>query len=248
MGAGDELMVTGEVKRRAAGTQRVFAIRDRKGMHRWQEVWVGNPRIARPGEPFDDEFINAGGARPYIVEKGVGAWRWKAYTPEPGELFLLPEELKFVGVGKGHVIVNPNLKFGASPNKQWHNWQKLIDSSPKIPWMQVGLVTDRRLSGVAFTHTNNFRQACAVLSGSRAAVLQEGGLHHAAAAVGVAAVVIFGGFISPRCTGYAMHRNLFDESEEHPLGCGLRTVCAHCERAMRKITAKRVREELEEIL
>ena len=53
-----------------------------------------------------------------------------------------------------------------------------------------------------------------MLSGARAAVLHEGGLHHAAAALGMPAVVLFGGMISPRNTGYDVHVNLAIDDPE----------------------------------
>jgi FkbM family methyltransferase len=59
--------------------------------------------------------------------------------------------------------------------------------------------------------------AAGVLSGASLLISPEGGLHHAAAALGVRAVVIFGGFISPATTGYALHTNLFTAAR--PAGC-----------------------------
>ena len=38
-----------------------------------------------------------------------------------------------------------------------------------------------------------------------------GGLSHAAAALNLKAVVIFGGFIDPKILGYKMHKNMFQE-------------------------------------
>jgi hypothetical protein len=252
MGWGDEVMVTGEVKRRAAGTARRFAILDARkgGMHRWNEAWAGNPRIARPGEPYDEGYYNHGGARPYIVLKGLRRWEWKAYGPTPGELFLSSSEAAFADAARGRVLIQPSIKDGASPNKVWplDYWQKLVASAPSVPWLQIGAGHEPRISGTGFLPTPTFRDACGALSGARAAVLQEGGLHHAAAALGIPAVVIFGGFISPRCTGYALHRNLYTESKEYPLGCGMRTTCMHCQVAMGEIEPRLVRRELEAIL
>jgi hypothetical protein len=252
MGMGDEVMATGEVKRRATATVRRFAICDARkgGMHRWNVVWEGNPRIAKPGEPYDERYYNHGGARPYIVSKGIRRWEWKEYEPIPGEIYLSPQEAAFADLARGRVVIQPAIKDGASPNKNWSlvNWQKLVAASPSVPWLQIGAGHEPRLAGVDFLATPSFRDACGALSGAKAAVLQEGGLHHAAAALGIPAVVIFGGFISPRCTGYALHRNLFIESDEYPLGCGMRNPCVHCEMAMRNIEPRLVRRELEAIL
>lgn len=254
MGWGDEVMVSGEVKRRAAGTMRRYGIQDRRGgvrpQHRWHEMWEGNPRIARPGEPFDEWLPNHGGYRPYIAHKSASAWTWRKYGPEPGEVFLAPTE-RAVGEGLGRkVIVHPMLKAAASPNKNWGwpNWQELVRLSPSIEWVQIGTGHEPRLEGAAFVATRSPREACGALAGARAAVLHEGGLHHAAAAVGTPAVVIFGGFISPEVTGYTAHRNLFLGDEKHPIGCGMRVLCDHCREAMRAIHPAKVLRELEAIL
>ena len=90
-------------------------------------------------------------------------------------------------------------------------------------------------------------EACTALSGAAAAVLPEGGLHHAAAALGMPAVVIFGGMTSPANTGYDGHVNLFDPAGgESP--CGQRVACAHCRAAMAAIRPDVVAYHLQHIL
>lgn len=250
MGYGDEIMVTGEVKRRAAGKMRRFAIRDPRkgGRQRWHEIWLGNPRIAAPGMQFDEWIDNCGGYRPYIEFKGERFWKWRPYKPEPGEIFLQPVEAAFAKLTAGKILIQPTIKDGASPAKRWawRNWEILVSRAPSLPWTQIGPASDPRI-GVPFIETRTFREACGALSGAKAAVLHEGGLHHAAAAFGVRSVVIYGGFISPLSTGYDLHKNIF-EPEEHPLGCGSRFTCYHCERAMERITPPRVLKSLEELL
>jgi hypothetical protein len=248
MGIGDEVMVSGEVKRRAGAEHRVFAIFDKKGRQRWFDIWDHNPRIAKMGQRYDEGLINSGGARPYIAEKGNIAWVWLPYRPEPGEIFLTSEELSFAKFAEGRVVINPSLKPGASPNKQWAYWQKLVDKLPEIRWLQIGAGHEPRLRNVEFVPTAGFRQACGVLKGALGAVLQEGGLHHAAAALGRRSVVIYGGYISPASTGYDMHVNLFDPDPAHPLGCGMKTRCQHCVDAMARISVHRVKLALESLL
>lgn len=249
MGIGDEIMVTGEVRRLAGQRPRLFAIWDRrKDMHRWNEIWDRNPRIARPGQPYDEKLYNHGGGRPYILQKMETRWLWRAFEPTPGELFLSPTDI--MSQAKGRVIIQPAIKAGASVNKVWgmKQWQRLIELCPNVPWLQIGEGHEPRVEGVPFLQTPSFKHAAGALSLARAAVLQEGGLHHAAAALGIPAVVIFGGFISPACTGYKSHRNLFAESAEYPLGCGMRIHCGHCVSAMRAIYPQLVQKEMEAVL
>lgn len=262
MGIGDEIMVTGRVKAAVAaagsggggqgpgGLKRV-GVRDLRklGKARWHWIWDGNPLIALPGETYDLSLHDHGGHRPYIVAKTDRQWIWKENKPVPGDIYGLGPYLDFEQAARGKVLVNVDLKPGASPNKAWgwENWLALVKAYPDVPWMQVGDPAYPRRLPVPYLQTPDFRAAVAALRGAAAAVLQEGGLHHAAAAVGTPAVVIYGGFISPECTGYAIHRNLFETERGHPLGCGMRTNCTHCLLAMRRITPDRVYNELEKI-
>jgi len=93
--------------------------------------------------------------------------------------------------------------------------------------------------------TEDFRLACAVLARARAYVGHEGGLHHAAAALGIPGVVIFGGFTPVELTGYAIHHNL---GVSLAAACGMRMPCAHCAAAMADITPERVLRELAAVL
>jgi ADP-heptose:LPS heptosyltransferase len=253
MGIGDEIMVTGEVARivRSNPTiRRVMVCDPFKHTVRWDPIWLGNPHIAQPGQDFNYILKNAPGLRPYIKEKAPNRWMWKAYGPHKGEIYLDELEGAFAKDLEGAVLIQPWSKPGASPNKKWpmEYWQQLVDDNRHVDWVQVGHTTDSLLRGVRFVPTPTFRAACGALSGARAAVLQEGGLHHAAAALGKSAVVIFGGFIAPTVTGYNTQRNLFYSTPDHPLGCGMRVHCEHCATAMRSITPRDVMRELEELL
>lgn len=250
MGVGDEIMVTGEVRKMALAKPGIrVAVRDarRPDWHRWHPIWQGNPNIARPGTKYDVTLDNGPGNRPYIVMKGTRAWTWREYQPEPGQVFLDERETSYGQLARGCIVVQPFIKASASPNKRWplEFWQELINERPTWNWVQIGDGTEPKLAGIAFIQTPSFRDACGVLRGAKLLVSQEGGLHHAAAALGVPAVVIFGGFISPRVTGYASQRNLYVENDQHPLGCGARTPCFHCHRAMLSIKPSTVLEHME---
>lgn len=253
MGYGDELMVAGEAKRRGGSTSMRFAVPDpRGGRHpttRWSEVWEGNPRMARPGEPYDAAILNYPGHRPYISGKTDRKWTWRPYAPEPAEVFFFPGRERILQpLAKGMVVINPFIKSLASPNKQWglHRWQQLIDTAPSINWVQLGGVGSS-LRGAALIETRTFREAMATLSGAKAIVTHEGGMHHAAAALNIPAVVLFGGYVSPEVTGYKSQTNLFRD-DEHQLGCGFRQQCNHCERAMASFDPTHVLKKLKELL
>jgi ADP-heptose:LPS heptosyltransferase len=94
------------------------------------------------------------------------------------------------------------------------------------------------LTGFPLIRTNSFREAIAVLKASTLYVGPEGGLHHASAAVGTKAVVVFGGYISPKTTGYDFHECLTGGATR---GCGTRRgMCEHCLKHLNRIAPEDV--------
>lgn len=252
MGWGDEVMVSGQCREmQARDPRRVKVEYERR---RWHEAWLHNPRIAGPDERGDFQILRPreDWRRPYIEAKGPTQWRWKAWGPPRGELYLTDEEKAFGAKYSGRVIVEPNIKPGASPNKQWGwvRWNKLawLLGERGIRVTQLGTGGIPQLQGVEFMDTASMRLAAAVIERAKACVLPEGGLHHVAAVFETPSVVIYGGYISPAVTGYADQVNLFASSDEHPLGCGMRVPCRHCEMAMASISPETVAKRLMELL
>lgn len=239
-------MATSQVRKMNERTGRQVAVINRQMKPQWHEVFEGNPRIARAPRRDTVNLINAGGVRPYIVCKGATHWQWRTWDIAPGEIYLTEAEKEFAAPHAGRILIEPNTKEAGS-NKAWlwERWQQLVDRRGG-DFMQVGLPGAPRLAGVEFVQTPSFRAACAVLAVSKAFVGAEGGLHHAAAAVGVPAVVLFSGFIAPAVTGYAKHRNLYKGAAG--LGCGSRMACACCAAAMQAITVDEVESNLKDIL
>lgn len=252
MGWGDELMVTGRVREaQARDARRVRIVYEKP---RWHEAWERNPRIAMPHERGDFQELQArvNWLRPYIAAKTDERWAWQRHQPPRGELYFSEQELAFGALHAGRIVIEPCLKPGASPNKDW-GWERWLElavlmRARGLDPTQLGPASSRRLPGAEFVETNSMRKAAAVLHFARAAVLPEGGLHHVAAAVGCRAVVLFGGFISPEVTGYAEQASLFHKTAQHPIGCGWRRSCRHCAEAMAQFPPGRVLGQLEEIL
>ncbi len=252
MGIGDELMAAGQARRlhEADPQKRKVRILDAAGAPRWHELWRDNPSIAQRGESGDLlEVVNGPNARPYIAAKDYRRWTWKEFEPTPAVISFTEAEWDFGAQYKKLVIIQPTIKAKASPNKHWGEgrWREFAQQAKLdgIRLVQLGPAGTTPLRGVNLISTPSFNHACAVLARAKAYVGHEGGMHHAAAALGVPAVVIFGAFISPRSTGYVAHRNLF---EGRDLGCGMRWPCPCCAVAMSKIQSARVLAELKELL
>lgn len=242
MGIGDELMVTGmarEAQRR--DPRKVRILYEKK--QRWHPIWDNNPRIAKPEEKGDFQILKPRQdyLRPYCSMKTPEQWTWKAYRPPVGEIYFAFHEKPFGNLHAGAIVFANTLKRGASPNKQWgrDRWESLaIKMAKHGRLISMGEERIELLAGVEFVQTS-IRQAAAVVASARLVICGEGAMHHIAAAVGTPAVVIYGGYISPECTGYDGQVAFFRGGG---LGCGMRVPCQHCADAMASITPEEVYE------
>ena len=251
MGYGDEIIVTGLARKAQQRNNLPVVVFDRNVRIRSHEMWENNPRIRTTWDRKSPitQLHNGPGVRPYITDKTESHWTWKDFDCPVGELYFSKGEVQFAELfPKDVVVVEPNNKHKAPVNKDW-GWDRWVRAvallrAEGLRVVQLGAAGTRQLPHVEFITTPWFRHACAILANARGAVLPEGGLHHAAAAVGVPAVVIYGGFISPRQTGYALHRNLFNGGEP----CGMRVPCPHCRKSMSEIPPEMVVQNLMEII
>lgn len=243
MGLGDWIMATAQVRDLNERTGKKVLVVDRLGRPRWSEAFENNPRLGVRTAPAYEcvRLLNAGGARPYIQAKTDARWHWRPWDIKPGEIYLTDLERAFGEQARGAVIVEPNTKAPDS-NKAWpfDRWQALVRSLP-LAWMQVGQPGSRRLDGVRFIETTT-RQAFGLLAAARLFVGTEGALHHAAAALGTPAVVLWSEFISPQFTGYATQRNIRKATDV----CGSRLPCGGCRASMAAITVEEVAQAITE--
>lgn len=210
-----------------------------------EPIFRGNPNIAPPGsERVSTDLVWIKHYRHHRLYASETGLRWKfnpAFVAIPGELYFTAEEIgQGMRFGSGFVVIEPNSK-STAPNKKWpperyHKVaQHLLQAGARVVQFVYG--GGDVLAGVEHLPTPSFRHALAILQNASLFVGPEGGLHHGAAALGVPAVVIFGGFIHPRTTGYAGHVNLF--VGEEPCGT-IGRLCSHCMAAMQAITVEQV--------
>jgi len=244
-------MAAGEAEALAKRTGSPVLILDAHGHPRHSGVWQGNPYVAnesalqKAGLPWEGPtIVNGPGRRPYYESftrsAGVKFSKWRA-RDMPGRLYLDEDEEAYGRSVLGRLgpftVVEPNLNKMANPNKQWGKWKQLVKH---LPGAVVQLSQEGpRLPGVVFCQPPTFRKASAVLKYAKTRILPEGGLHHAAGALRLPAVVIFGGHTSPENTGYAWHENLYSPDGSP---CGKWEPCAHCREAMAGISVDSVLE------
>ena len=261
MGQGDEILASGEAELLfRADPSRKVAICDKHGKPRWSDLWAGNPAIATPSEVEHGQPVqilrNGEGCRPYIrypftARRGMRFTEWRA-RDHVGRLYLTDEELERglrlrEEIGP-FVLMEPDVKPTTTPNKAWglERFAAVVKALPEVTFVRAHGDECQPFRPVRNIHTRTFREACGILAAAEGYVGTEGGFHHAAAALGKPAVVIFGGFISPRATGYLTHINIADKGPGSP--CGTWQPCGHCAQAMARITVERVVESVRQMV
>lgn len=248
VGAGDNLMATGMARGAKVRGKRIAFGNGKQIL--WDKhspiVFQGNDNIAPPGsETADDlEWVPFyKGHRIYNTHER-GRWIWNYdFRATPGEVFLSGSEKWLADThGKGFIVVEPNVPEWktVAPNKKWprdrYEAVARILKGSGHDVVQFKYPQAKLIPGVRVIRTETFRAAVAALANAALYIGPEGGLHHAAAAVGVPAVVLFGGFIPPQVTGYDTHTNLTGGMK----ACGSLTKCKHCTEAMMLITVDEV--------
>lgn len=242
MGIGDEVMATGMARGAAARGKRIaFGDGTRLRWSHWcEEAFKHNPNIARQATGPDIEWIKYyKGNRHYNSWDGVHQrWIWNyKFKASRGEFF----ELGWRDVLPSSVLIEPNVPWHKpiSQNKDWGwlNYQTLADRLRYDGWQVLQTSYGKvRLRNVQTVQVKSYREAANLLRSVNLAIVPEGGLHHAAAAVGTKAIVIFGGAIPPAVLGYDEHINLTGCDE----ACGSTLWCKHCADAMKNISVEEV--------
>lgn len=208
----------------------------------WSEVFENNPIISRLPNKDTVWCRNFPGSRPYIqgIEGGHFTFREDFRAPY-GEIYLTDEEREWGArqIAGDYVVVEPNVKdegqLFLGRNKAWNRWDELLKLDR--PWVQLGTKKPQTRQ----VRTETFRQALSVLQGAKLFVGTDGALHHAAAALGVPAVVLWGGVVSPKILGYPTHINVWNGAKS----CGTHNkVCPHCREAMDSISVDQVAKHL----
>lgn len=214
-----------------------------------EQIFRNNPNIVFPGNEHRGqvEWIPFYKGKRGYNRQGNGHWIWnEEWKCVPGQIFLSQgEEAAANRHGRGFVVVEPNVPEwkSSAANKKWpfERYQEVTDQLVQrgvtvVQFFQIHRDAGTRLKGAKQIRTATFRDAVAVLKRSALYIGTEGGMHHAAAAVNVPGVVIFGGFIPPSVTGYDTHSNLVGSDRF----CGSFTACKHCADAMKSISVDMV--------
>lgn len=213
----------------------------------WLENWSGHrPYIDR--EAMKIQFWKKYPGAPFTMKRQELPWIWTDWRVRdygPGELYLTDQERqqgRKLAPAQMFAVFEPSLKSGASPNKAWL-WKKFCDVAFRLRMTIVQFNPAIPLPDSVPIRTVSFREAAAVLSHASLYFGCEGGLHHAAAALDVPAVVYHGGYISPETTGYDSGASLFRGP-----ACGMRLECSHCTDIANEISVDEAMSKIEGVL
>ncbi len=241
MGYGDEIMATGIAKRLYLKTGKKVAFGKGKIIKNaiTQEIFLNNPKIAStvdlPHVVWEPFFV---GSRSYMKQVKGNRIYWNYdFKAEPGEFFF--ENETYLLPPKPFILLEPHTKQTVSAdNKQWplEYFQEVINKLKNDIEIIQPDYGKPILSGVTPFRTTRFRHLVYLLNSAKTFISLEGGVHHAAAAVGLPGVVIWGGYVPPSITGYLLHKNIVEATEF----CGSLTSCSHCKKALEKISPEEV--------
>jgi ADP-heptose:LPS heptosyltransferase len=248
LGLGDEIMASAWARRAISKNPDAKIFIGPEGKPEWSTVWENNPNIYKPeqfkrGEPavWVPHYT---GHRPYIKGITPGNLIYNDdHRCEPGDIFLTEKEIEPFRQYAGSILIEPHIKGSFSGNKAWFwdRWQQVANGLKNV--VQIGDRHRKSLQGVKRIHTGDFRQALAVVSQASLVITTDGALHHAAAALGRPAVVLWGARTHPKILGYDSHVNLYTG---HGESCGSMVSCQHCMDAMKRISVEMVLEAVRE--
>jgi len=245
MGYGDEIIAAGQAQRYSdTHNRRRVRIVDTAGHARWHPIWDGNPILVRPDEQAAGfyDLLSAPHARPYIVYPFTEDTGWtfnKTFHARDhvAKIYLTAAEL---GMGRRlrdvlgpYVLIEPWSKHS---NLRWPltHWRALIASVPDVTFVQhLHAGNPVPLAGVESIMTTTFREACGVLAAASVYIRGESGMCHAAAALGIPQVTIWGACMDWDVLG-GYDKQLGIGVSDEP--CGSWRACAHCAGTMGAIT------------
>jgi ADP-heptose:LPS heptosyltransferase len=255
MGFGDAIMASALA--RGLHTQgklaAFFAPKEDSRVIKWtgycDDIFAHNPNIARPGQERQDNLIwfpHYKKQFPYCTYDGSQRrWIWKMeFRAQPGEFFFDAQELA-LPVQKPFVVLEPNIAWQrqVNYNKDWGEgkYEKLgkmlIDDGHTVVQFIHGN-SRRRIAGAVQIPTPKFHQAAAIMANANLIIAPEGANHHAAAALGIPAVIVWGDWSPPETMGYAGQIKLTGNKATQ--ACGNTFNCPHCRQAMNNISVDEV--------
>lgn len=254
MGYGDEIIGSGLARGAHARGKKIAFGDGRKILwSEWcKEVYENNPNVAHPGQerlPNLEWIAFHKGSRNYsTLSNDRSRWIWNyKHRMVAGEFFFSEIEQALAATfAPGFIVIEPNLPWHKSVavNKDWGE-SKYAELARRLLLQGYRLLqfkhshSRRLIAGADIVQLPRFREAIAVMTRAAMYVGTEGGMMHAAAAVGIKAAVLFGGWSPPIVCGYPGHVNLVGNNGA---ACGSLHPCKHCQQALANISVDQVKD------
>ncbi len=137
------------------------------------------------------------------------------------QLFLTDEEIDYSKkkFPFNYIVTCPVGKQSFTANrKEWgvQNFAQLRRLLGEFEFVQVGSKSDELLENVHDARGCNIRESAAIIKNSLFFIGLEGGLMHISKAVGSKAVILYGGFIKPKISGYEDFLNIYNQTHCSP--------------------------------
>lgn len=253
MGWGDEILAAGQAQRHFDTTGVPSLIVDTHDRPRWHPIWQDNPVVLHPDEVVDVErdaynrLLSAPNARPYIIYPFTAQSGWtfnRAFHARDhvARIYLTDAE-KYRGIHVRHggpfVLIEPwskhaNLRW---PREHWHALVQAIRHAGYRVVQHTHNATDYVVDGTDTILTGNFREACGILNSASLYIRGESGMCHAAAALGIPQVTIWGACMDwDVLGGYPKQYGIVGDGD----ACGSYKPCTHCSLTMLNIDPLRV--------
>jgi ADP-heptose:LPS heptosyltransferase len=250
MGHGDDLLAVGESWRLHQTTGKRVVIGRSLDEPRNSPMHENVPWLAGPGEKDAVLLRSYPGNRPHLDYTAKGFDRIvEGWSPPTPRLFFTEEErlaaeCAYQGLGEPDVALEPHVKGSHSGENKawpWERWNDLSLALDELGCRALQLSDPKQKRSLAGCRRAYLplRVALATLQLIPILVTTDGLLHHAAAAVGTPAVVLWGGRMDPERLGYPWHTNIYRPGPGSP--CGSRKErCLHCKACMESITVEEV--------
>jgi ADP-heptose:LPS heptosyltransferase len=262
MGYGDAIMATALARgfHKQGKLAAFFAPAENQRKIKWtgycEDIFANNPNIARPGAERNGNLVwfpHYKKQFPYCKYDGARRkYIWSEhFKAQAGEFFFSAEEKEAAQetvtryVGGPFIAIEPNLAWQrqVNVNKDWGEgkYEALAKALLAHGLTLVQFIhgnSRRRIAGALQVPSPLFRQAAAIMAHARLIIAPEGANHHAAAALGVPAVIVWGDWSPAERMGYAGQVKL--TGKQPPQACGHTFNCEHCRQAMNSIAVDEV--------
>jgi ADP-heptose:LPS heptosyltransferase len=177
-----------------------------------------------------------------IIAKSFKTFEIENDSPE---IFLTKKELRIgkdlISKNKNTIVINPNT--ACSKNKEWFfdRWNKVVSELQDYTFIQVGIENEQLIEGVMdFRVGYSLREQLAILANSRLYLGVDSFWAHAAAALNVKGIVLFGAS-TPVIWGHDNNVNIYKAMSCSPcIDWILNTECPYSKKCMTSITVDEV--------